>query len=480
MATLSAGKWVNEVFAGGVTALALVPEVISFSVISGVSPKVSLIASVVLCLTLSLFGGRPAMVTAAAGSVALVVGPMVREHGPGYLLPAIILCGIIQIIFGLAGFARMIRYIPRSVMTGFVNALGLLILMAQLPHVLGRELSLYPLFAITVLIVVFLPRLIERVPAPLIAVLVITTLVWCTGIDIPTVGDEGPMTPGLPDWNRLSVPVNLETLQIVFPTALSMALVGLIETLLTAKLVDALTDSPSDKSRESWALGIGNLLAGFYGGVAGCAMIGQTMVNVELGRARTRLSTIVAGIVLLLLVTVLSDFMARIPMVVLAGIMVVVSLKTIDWHSVRPTILKKMPVTESFIMLLCVCVTVFTANLALGVIVGSVMAMLLFARRVSHVINVTRIPADSPDRVCYSVEGPLFFASSNDLFTCFSYNDDPPEVEIDFSHATIWDASTVAVLDAIRTQYRERGKHVHLTGLNSQSQHFHKTLSEYD
>ncbi|TKI07201.1 SulP family inorganic anion transporter [Martelella alba] len=480
MTTLSAGKWVNEALAGVVTALALVPEVISFSVISGVSPKVSLIASVVLCLTLSILGGRPAMVTAAAGSVALVVGPMVRSHGLAYLLPAILLCGVIQIIFGMAGFAKMMRYIPRSVMTGFVNALGLLILMAQLPHIIGHQLLLYPLFALTVLIVVFFPRLTTRLPAPLIAVVAITLLVWFGGIAIPTVGDEGMMTPGLPDWNRLSVPLNLETLGIVFPTALSMALVGLMETLLTAKLVDAMTDSQSDKTRESWALGVGNLLAGFYGGVAGCAMIGQTMVNVELGRARTRLSTLIAGIVLLLLVTVLSDVMARIPMVVLAGIMVVVSLKTIDWHSVRPATLKKMPVSESFIMLLCVGVTVFTSNLALGVVVGSVMAMLLFARRVSHVINVTRLLEPLAPRVRYRVEGPLFFASSNDLYTCFSYHDDPPEVEIDFSHATIWDASTVAALDAICTQYQGLDKRVHLTGLDSQSQYFHQTLSEYN
>ena len=345
----------RETLAGVLTALALIPEVISFSVIAGVDPKVSLIASVVLCLAMSVLGGRPAMVTAAAGSVALVIGPMVHQYGVGYILPAVVLAGVIQILFGLCGMARLMRFIPQPVMTGFVNALGILIFFAQVPHFWSKQPLIIGLFVLTLLIVF-------------------------SGQLLPTVGDEGSMSGGLPGLTSLMVPLDLTTLRIIWPCALSIAFVGLMESLLTAKLVDDLTHTPSSKARESAGLGVANILAGFYGGIAGCAMIGQTIVNVEMGKARSRVSTVAAGLVLLLLVTALSEVMARIPMAVLAGVMVIVAVKTFSWHSIRPAELARNPWPETLVMLVTVGATVGTSNLAIGVLAG-LLSMALIPRR---------------------------------------------------------------------------------------------------
>ncbi|WQI91961.1 SulP family inorganic anion transporter [Citrobacter freundii] len=370
---------VRETLAGVVTALALIPEVISFSVIAGVDPKVSLIASVVLCLAMSFLGGRPAMVTAAAGSVALVIGPMVHQHGVQYILPAVVLAGMIQILFGVLGMARLMRFIPTAVMTGFVNALGILIFFAQVPHFWGKSPLIWGLFVLTLLIVLWVPRFIKAIPAPLIAIVLLTVFTVTSGQLLPTVGDEGSMSGGLPGFTQLLVPLNLQTLAIIWPCALSIAFVGLMESLLTARLVDDLTVTPSNKNRESAGLGIANILAGFYGGIAGCAMIGQTIVNVEMGKGRSRVSTVAAGLVLLLLVTGLSEGMAEIPMSVLAGIMVIVAVKTFSWHSIQPATLRKLPVTETLVMLVTVAATVSTGNLAIGVVAG-VIAMLILPR----------------------------------------------------------------------------------------------------
>lgn len=370
----------RETLAGVITALALIPEVISFSVIAGVDPKVSLIASVVLCLAMSFLGGRPAMVTAAAGSVALVIGPMVHQHGVGYILPAVVMAGVIQILFGLCGMARLMRFIPQPVMTGFVNALGVLIFFAQVPHFWSRNPLIIALFVATLLIVLWVPRVIKSVPSPLIAIVLLTLFTVTSGQLLPTVGDEGSMSGGLPGLTQLLVPLNLDTLNIIWPCALSIAFVGLMESLLTAKLVDDLTATPSNKARESAGLGIANILAGFYGGIAGCAMIGQTIVNVEMGKGRSRVSTIMAGLVLLLLVTALSKVMADIPMSVLAGIMVIVAFKTFCWHSIQPATLKRAPWPETVVMVVTVAATVSTGNLAIGVLAGVVCMVLIPAR----------------------------------------------------------------------------------------------------
>lgn len=467
----------RECLAGVVTALALIPEVISFSVIAGVAPKVSLVASIVLCLTLSILGGRPAMVTAAAGSVALVIGPMVHAHGVEYIFPAVVLGGMVQIIFGLTGLSRMMRYIPRSVMLGFVNALGVLIFFAQLPHIWGQSNIVWLMFAVTLLIVLLLPRVFKSVPSPLIAIVVVTGVALLMGYRLPSVGDEGPMRAGLPGFTQLMVPLNWQTLQIVLPTALSVAFVGLMESLLTAKLVDDITDTHSNKRRESWGLGVGNILAGCYGGIAGCAMIGQTIVNVEMGKARSRVSTMAAAGVLFLLVTGLSNVLAQIPMVVLAGIMVIVAFKTVNWHSLKPATLKRMPLSETFVMVLTVAVTVWTSNLALGVLAGVILAMVLFARRISHVIHSERVVSVDGESVRYTVRGPLFFASSNDLFEHFQYSHDPKQVIIDLTHAQIWDASTVAALDSITYRYQRYGVKVLIEGLDVRSSDFHRRLT---
>jgi SulP family sulfate permease len=370
----------RETLAGVITALALIPEVISFSVVAGVDPKVSLIASVVLCLAMSFLGGRPAMVTAAAGSVALVIGPMVHLHGVQYILPAVILAGLIQILFGVLGMARLMRFIPQSVMTGFVNALGILIFFAQVPHFWTKSPLIVGLFVLTLLIVLWAPRVIKSVPSPLIAIVVLTLFTVTSGQILPTVGDEGSMSGGLPGLTQLLVPLNLHTLSIIWPCALSIAFVGLMESLLTAKLVDELTLTPSSKRRESIGLGVANMMSGFYGGIAGCAMIGQTIVNVEMGKGRSRISTLAAGVVLLILVTGLSEVMAHIPMAVLAGIMAIVAFKTFNWHSIQPGTVKDAPIAETLVMVVTVAATVSTGNLAIGVLGGIIVMVIIPAR----------------------------------------------------------------------------------------------------
>ncbi|MBD8487061.1 SulP family inorganic anion transporter [Frigoribacterium sp. CFBP 8759] len=505
----------REALAGVVTTLALVPEVISFSVIAGVDPMVSLVASIVLALVMSVLGGRPAMVTAAAGSVALVIAPLVREHGTDYVLPTVVLAGLVQLAFGLAGLARLMRFIPRSVMIGFVNALGVLIFVAQVPHIIDQPWVVYPLFALTIAIVVLLPKVTKAVPAPLVAIVVVTVIAVAARLDVHTVGDEGPMGGGLPGLTPWLAPFTLETLQIIWPTALSVAFVGLMETLLTAKLVDDLTETPSHKGKESWALGVANIAAGFYGGIAGCAMIGQTVVNVKIGRARTRVSTIAAGLFLLLLVTGLSAVMSTIPMVALAAVMMIVAITTVDWHSLKPSTLRRMPVPETLVMVVTVAVVVATNNLALGVAVGVLLAMVLFARRVAHVItverHVTSAPAGAtvtsdtgtlgtasdtvgvtpsaggagavvdgppaPETVRYDVVGPLFFGSSNDLVEHFSYGDDPATVTVDLSRAQVWDASSVAALDSVDEKFRAHGVTATFVGLDDRSEAFHGRLT---
>ncbi|WP_250517837.1 SulP family inorganic anion transporter [Caballeronia sp. INDeC2] len=470
-------EWMREILAGIVTGLALIPEVISFAFVSGVEPRSALFASVVLLVITSLFGGRPAMVTAAAGSVALVVGPMAHAHGAGYILPAVLLAALMQIAFGLLGLARIVRFIPRSVMLGFVNALGILIFWAQLPHLVDQPIAVYVLFAVTLAIVVIGPRLTPTVPAPLVAIAVTTAISAAMHWGVPNVGGDRPMPSDLPGLTAWTVPFDLGTLKIVWQTAVSIALVGLLETLLTAKLVDEMTETRSRKTRESWALGLANFSAAAFGGIAGCAMIGQTMVNVSIGGARTRVSTMVAAATLLLLITGLSRIMSHIPMVALAGVMMIVAVKTVDWHSLHPATLRRMPLMETSVMLLSIVLTVYTGNLAVGVVGGVLLATVLFARRVAHVIHTVRTVSEDGQSVRYEVHGPLFFGSSNDLVERFEYAIDPRTVIIDFTKSQIWDASTVAALDSIQLKYRQHCVAVKMVGLDERSQAFHARLS---
>jgi SulP family sulfate permease len=465
----------RETLAGIVTTLALVPEVISFSVIAGVDPRVSLIASVVLLAVTTVLGGRPAMVTAAAGSVALVIAPLVHGSGVGYVLPAVVLGGLVQIVFGALGLARLMRFVPRSVMLGFVNALGVLIFAAQVPHLIGVPWVVYPLFALTLAVVLLLPRLTTLVPAALVAIVLVTTIAVVVGLHVPTVGDEGRVAGALPGVTALTVPLDLRTLGIVWPTALSIAFVGLLESLLTAKLVDRITDTPSRGNKESWGLGVANVGAALWGGIGGCAMIGQTIVNVKVGGGRTRLSTGVAAVFLLALLTALGPVLAIIPMVALAAVMMVVAVTTVDWRSVRPSTLRRMPLPETAVLSATVAVVLVTNNLAVGVGVGVLLAMVLFARRVARVTRVDR--RVEGDVVRYAVRGPLFFGSSNDLIDRFAYADDPPEAVVDLTDAQVWDASTVAVLDAIEQRYADHGRRVRFEGLDERSTAFHARLT---
>lgn len=468
----------TEVLAGLVVALALIPEAIAFSIIAGVDPRIGLFASFTMAVTISFLGGRPAMISAATGAVALVVAPVVRDHGLDYLIATVILAGIIQITLGVLGVAKLMRFIPRSVMVGFVNALAILIFLSQVTHLIDVRWVVYPLVAAGIVIMVLLPRWTTAVPAPLVAIVLLTAAVVLAGISVPTVGDEGALPESLPSLLFPDVPLSLETLRIIAPYALAMALVGILESLLTAKLVDDVTDTHSNKTREAWGQGAANIVTGFFGGMGGCAMIGQTMINVKSSGARTRLSTFLAGVFLLILVVGLGDVVAIMPMAALVAVMIMVSVGTFDWHSIRPATLRRMPKSETTVMLATVIVTVVTHNLAYGVIVGVLVAMVLFANRVAHFTSVTRLDASDADgRRVYAVQGELFFASSNDLVYQFDYAGDPKNIVIDMTGAHIWDASTVASLDAVQTKYEARGKTVTIIGMNDDSAARHGRLA---
>lgn len=465
-----------EVLAGLVVGLALIPEAISFSVIAGVDPKVGLFAACTMAMVIAFVGGRPAMISASTGAVALVVAPVARQHGLGYLIATVILAGVFQIVLGALGVARLMRFVPRSVMVGFVNALGILLFTAQIPNLRQVPWAVYPLVAAGLALMVFFPKVTRAVPAPLVSIVVLTVITVAAGIAVPTVGDKGRLPSSLPVPGLPDVPFTGHTLTVIAPYALAMALVGLLETLMTAKLVDEITDTRSNKTRESIGQGVANIVTGFFGGMGGCAMIGQTMINVKNG-ARTRLSTFLAGFFLLILCIVLGPVVSEIPMAALVAVMVLVSVGTFDWHSVRPATLRRMPFGETAVMALTVVTVVATGNLSIGVVAGSVTAMMIFARRVARHADVTAVTDPDGGQVVYAVTGELFFASANELLTRFDYAGDPEKVVIDLSAAHVWDASSVAALDAVTARYAQRGKSVEITGLNAPSAELHRTLS---
>ncbi len=472
----SANRVRIEVLAALVVGIALIPEAISFSVVAHVDPRVGLYASFTMAVVLSIVGGRPAMISAATGSVALVVAPLALKYGVDYLVAAVLLAGAVQVVFGVLGVANLMRFVPRSVMTGFVNALGILLFLAQLPNLHGVSWAVYPLVLAGLAVMLFFPRLTRAVPAPLVAIALLTIVTVAAGLAVPTVGDKGRLPNSLPHLGLPHVPYSLHTLSIIAAPAVTMALVGLLESLLTARLVDDLTDTGSNKGRESWGQGIANIVTGLFGGMGGCAMIGQTMINVKAG-ARSRLSTFLAGVFLLILVVACGPVVSRIPMAALVAVMILVSVSTFDWHSIRLQRLRRMPRSETAVMVVTVVVTVATGNLAEGVLAGVVLAALLFARRVAGFAQVTAVTDPDGTETVYRVGGELFFASSSDLADHFDYENDPPNVVIDLSDSHIWDASTVAALDQVVAKYAHRGKTVTLVGLNSASQHMHGNLS---
>ncbi|MCY1225663.1 C4-dicarboxylic acid transporter DauA [compost metagenome] len=423
------------------------------------------------------------MISAATGAVALVIAPLMRSHGLDYLIAAVILAGAFQILLALLGVTRLMRFIPRSVMVGFVNALAILVFMAQLPELINVPWLVYPLVAVGLVIVIGLPRLTSAVPSPLVAIVALTLFAVLAKIDVPAVQDKGQLPESLPTLFIPNVPLTLETFQILAPFALSMALVGLLESLMTAKLVDDITDTRSNKTRESWGQGVANIVTGFLGGMGGCAVIGQTMINVKGSGARSRVSTFLAGVFLLVLVVALGDVVGLIPMAALVAVMIFVSAITFDWHSIAPKTLRRMPKSETAVMLITVGTVVATHNLAIGVGVGVLAAMAMFARRVAHFATVerTEIELNGETVATYTVDGELFFASSNDLYTQFEYaRDAAPTVDrviIDLHASHLWDASTIAVLDAVTEKYRRHGREVELIGLNSASTQMRERLA---
>jgi sulfate permease, SulP family len=463
-------EWVRNVrgdlLSGLVVALALVPEAIAFSIIAGVDPKVGLYASVVIAIVISIFGGRPAMISAATAATAVLMGSLVREHGLDYLLAATVLAGLLQIAAGYLKLHTVMRFVSKSVMTGFVNALAILIFMAQLPELIGVPAMTYPMVALALAIIYLFPRLTTLVPSPLVAIIVLALIVYFGGIDVRLVGDMGALPDALPSILLPSVPLTVETLWIILPYAIGVAAVGLLESLMTAQIIDDFTDTSSDKRQESVGQGIANIASGFFGGMAGCAMIGQSGINVRSG-GRGRLSTFLAGAYLLVLLVALGDLLRNIPMPALVAIMIMVSIGTFDWRSIVK--LRDHPRSSSMVMLSTVAFVVYTHNLAIGVLVGVLLSGVFFAWKISQIFDVRKeLSEDGKVRV-YHVQGQLFFASAEQFMAAFDFAEPVERVVIDLTHAHIWDISSVAGIDKAVMKFRKAGVDVSLSGMNKAS-----------
>ncbi|HSO56625.1 MAG TPA: SulP family inorganic anion transporter [Paenisporosarcina sp.] len=454
----------GDILAGIVVALALIPEAIAFSIIAGVNPMVGLYASFSIAVIIAFVGGRPGMISAATGAMALLMVPLVKEYGVEYLLAATILTGVIQILFGVFKVAKVMKFIPRAVMIGFVNALAILIFMAQVPHFLGISTMTYVFVAVTLLIVYILPRFLKSIPAPLIAIVALTVLAIFSNFELRTVGDLGTLTQSLPSFFIPNVPFTVETLMIIFPFSLALAIVGLLETLLTATIVDDMTGTDSNKNKESRGQGIANFINGFFGGMAGCAMIGQSVINVKSG-GRGRLSTLIAGLFLMFLIIVLGDLVIQIPMPVLVGIMIMVAVGTFDWSSF--TYLKKAPITDSVVMVATVVIVVFTHDLSKGVIAGVILSAIFFVSKISKVYVTEKVVNDIST---FTVEGQLFFASVESFLEAFDFTVENEQIVIDFSQTHVWDDSGVGAIDKVVLKYYENNNQVTLIGLNTTSQ----------
>ncbi len=475
----------NDLLSALVVALALIPEAISFSIIAGVDPKVGLYASFSIAIVIAFAGGRPGMISAATGAMALVIVPLVADYGVEYLFAATILAGIIQVGLGALGVGSLMRLVPRTVMIGFVNALAILIFLAQVPHILlsdevdgGARVPLnLAMIGLGLAIIYGLPRVTTIVPSPLVAIVVLGIGMTTMGVDLPTVGDMGELPSALPFLALPNLPWTLGTLGVILPYSITLALVGLLESLLTAQLLDDLTDTDSDKNRESRGQGVANITTGFLGGMAGCAMIGQSMINHRSG-GRTRLSSLAAGVFLLILILALGDLVAQIPMAALVAVMIMVSVGTFDWRSVSPGTLRAMPIEEIAVMTATVGIVVFTHNLAYGVAAGVLLSAIFFVRRVAHVVKVTSVVDPDQSQRLYAVTGELFFASTNDLVHMFDYDAvRVPVVEIDLTGARIWDTSAVVALDAVVAKFAERDIEARLIGLNRHAEALHTKTS---
>jgi len=449
----------TDILAGLVVALALIPEAIAFSILAGVDPMVGLYASFVIAITISFVGGRPAMISAATGAMALVIVSLVKDHGLQYLLAATILTGIIQILFGVFKIARLMKFIPNAVMIGFVNSLAILVFIAQTPHFIGGNLMTWIFLLSTIALIYIIPFVIKGIPAPLIAVVLLSVAVVYLGIDLKTVGDMGSITQSLPSFLIPDVPFNLETFKIILPYSLALAVVGLMESLLTAAILDDMTDTESDKNIEARGQGIANIINGFFGGMAGCAMIGQSVINVKTG-ARGRLSTFVAGAFLMFLILVLGDYVVQIPMPVLAGVMVVVCITQFDWSSFKYVV--TAPKQDVFVMLLTVGVVLYTHNLAIGVVAGVLVSAMFFVSKIStlKIVNENNV---------YYVKGQLFFASTESLLNYFKKQAISGDIVIDLSESYVWDESAILTLIKVKDLLANKGVTVSFVGLNATS-----------
>ncbi|OEO29367.1 sodium-independent anion transporter [Devosia insulae DS-56] len=467
----------GDVLAGIVVALALIPEAIGFSIIAGVDPKIGLYASFIIAMVISVAGGRPAMISAATAATAVLMGTLVREHGLQYLLVATILAGILQVVAGYARVGYVMRFVSRSVMTGFVNALAILIFMAQLPELIGVTWETYVMIAAGLAIIYLFPRLTRLVPSPLVCILVLSAISLMLHVDVRTVADLGELPSTLPTLLFPDVPLTLATVWIILPYSVAVAAVGLLESLLTASIVDQMTDTRSDKNRESIGQGIANMASGFFGGMAGCAMIGQSVINVKSG-GRGRLSTFVAGAFLLFLLMVLGDIVGLIPMPALVAIMIMVSIGTFSWTSLND--LRRHPRRSSIVMLATVITVVGTHNLALGVGVGVLLSGIFFAWKVAQIFRVSSVlTADGQERD-YLVEGQLFFASVEDFLNAFDFKEPLQRVRIDVSMAHIWDVSGVNAVDVAVLKFRREGVEVELVGMNDASATLMDKLAAHD
>jgi high affinity sulfate transporter 1 len=455
----------GDVLAGMVVAMALIPEAIAFSIIAGVDPMVGLYASFCIAVVIAFVGGRPGMISAATGATALLMVTLVADHGLQYLLAATILTGVIQIVMGVLKLGRLMKFVPRSVMVGFVNALAILIFTSQLSHFVGETWAMYAMVVGALAIIYILPRFTKAVPSPLVAIVVITIIAVMTGSGVRTIGDMGELTKSLPFFLIPDIPFNLETLKIIFPYSLSIAIVGLVESLLTATIVDDMTDTTSDKNKEARGQGIANIVSGFFGGMAGCAMIGQSVINVKSG-GRGRLSSVVAGVFLMFLILVLNDFLVQIPMAALVGVMIMVAIGTFDWSSLKT--FHKAPITDTIVMIATIVTVLMTHDLSKGVLVGIILSAIFFASKISKV-KVTTLASENSQKKIYRVSGQLFFASVTEFVENFNYNDNVKEISLDLTNAHLWDDSAVGAIDKVVIKYHQNGVKVNLIGLNTES-----------
>lgn len=466
-----------DLLAGLVVALALIPEAIAFSIIAGVDPRVGLYASFSIAVITAIVGGRPGMISAATAATAVLLITLVKDHGLEYLLAATVLAGLLQIIAGVLKLGQLMRFVSRSVITGFVNALAILIFLAQIPELVGVPWLTYPLVALGLGIIYLFPLVTRAIPSPLVCIVALTGLAMAFGFDIRTVGDMGELPSTLPMFLIPNIPLTFETLQIIFPYALAVAIVGLLESLMTATIVDDLTDTPSDRNRECVGQGVANTVTGFFGGMAGCAMIGQSIINIKSG-GRGRLSTLSSGIFLLAMILLIGDWVSRIPMAALVAIMIMVSIGTFSWSSLKN--LRVHPRSSSIVMVATVAGVIISHNLAIGVLIGVLLSGVFFAGKISQIFRVTsELSADGRIRR-YIVEGQVFFASVEAFNASFDLKEALDEVIIDVSQAHIWDVSSVAALDMIVLKFRREGAKVEIIGLNEASETIVDKLALHD